>query len=338
MTTDFELFVLKRYYYLNNNFEIEVDGTYSSRLQCFIIDKNNILYRDWISGATSSPLSIDERCRADAVARKRLEDEQSLVKEFNFISRFYKMMPFNYGVEIEFYGSYFNRLDEEIKESLKDWILETDSSCGYELVSPILSEHDSSFEQIKQAVSLIKTCGGKISNRCGLHVHIGAEALSTERIYNIVKRYHENEHHIDSFMAMSRREDNNLYCKSIYDSFGYQFLSREFHPDKFIYVSDLVKHQGSRYCKVNLHSYRTHGTIEFRQHGGTLSSKRIIMWVRFLQEFVKYTNSDNVQDLGWDKLFHSDDVRKYYTVKRDGLASREDKLCSHGYTYEGSWQ
>lgn len=338
MTTDFQLFVLKRYHYLKGDFEIEVDGTYSSMSQCFTF-RGHELTRDWKSEkASSNPLNLDERYRADAVARKKIKDEQSLVKEFNFISRFYKMMPFNYGVEIEFYGSYFNRLDEEIKESLKDWILETDSSCGYELVSPILSEHDSSFEQIKQAVSLIKTCGGKISNRCGLHVHICAKALSTERIYNIVKRYHENEHHIDSFMAMSRREDNNLYCKSIYDSFGYQFLSSEFHPDKFINVSVLINHQNSRYCKVNLHSYRAHGTIEFRQHGGTLSSKRIIMWVRFLQEFVKYTNSDNVQDLGWDKLFHSDDVRKYYTVKRDGLASREHNLSSHGYTYEGSWQ
>lgn len=356
MTTGFELAVIKAYQWhvfgTSNvgGFDIITNQQYDD-FEVYVIDdsgdvqkiqsylKRRLIHRN---------ISQDDEHKAGEVARKMYENDELKKVEFNFISKFYKSLPFNFGVEIEFYTNEYmptGVIDDLLFETnIKEWEIKTDSSCGrrkdesgLELVSPILSGEDG-FNQIKESVKFIKGIGGKINNHCGLHVHIGAEDLSTKRIYDIVKRYHENEHYIDSFMAMSRRKNNNLYCKSTYDSFDYQFLSGEFDPDKFINVSDLVRHQGSRYCKVNLHAYRLHGTIEFRQHGSTLSSKRIIMWVRFLQEFVKYTTADNVQDLGWDKLFYSDEVRKYYTQKRDGLASREDKLCSHGYTYEGSWQ
>ncbi len=41
-----------------------------------------------------------------------------------------------------------------------------------------------------------------------------------------------------------------------------------------------------RYFKVNLQSHRRQGTIEFRQHGGSLNGRKIESWVRFLDKFI----------------------------------------------------
>jgi hypothetical protein len=41
-----------------------------------------------------------------------------------------------------------------------------------------------------------------------------------------------------------------------------------------------------RYYKVNLCSLSEHGTIEFRQHGGTTKASKIINWVKFLVGFI----------------------------------------------------
>ena len=41
-----------------------------------------------------------------------------------------------------------------------------------------------------------------------------------------------------------------------------------------------------RYFKVNLQSHHRQGTIEFRQHGGSLNGRKIESWVRFLDKFI----------------------------------------------------
>ncbi len=48
----------------------------------------------------------------------------------------------------------------------------------------------------------------------------------------------------------------------------------------------LANAQDSRYYKVNLRSYQRHGTIEFRQHSGTVNFVKICNWVRFLSAFI----------------------------------------------------
>ena len=49
----------------------------------------------------------------------------------------------------------------------------------------------------------------------------------------------------------------------------------------------MIDLQGSRYFKLNLQSFCRHRTIEFRQHGGTVSALKISNWVRFLNGFIE---------------------------------------------------
>jgi hypothetical protein len=41
------------------------------------------------------------------------------------------------------------------------------------------------------------------------------------------------------------------------------------------------RHNETRYCKLNLSSYRRHGTVEFRQHSGTLDAGKAKQWTMF---------------------------------------------------------
>ena len=40
-----------------------------------------------------------------------------------------------------------------------------------------------------------------------------------------------------------------------------------------------------RYYKINFQAFATHGTIEFRQHSGTLDADKAANWVRLLTGF-----------------------------------------------------
>jgi hypothetical protein len=46
-----------------------------------------------------------------------------------------------------------------------------------------------------------------------------------------------------------------------------------------------------RYQKLNLESLERHGTIEFRQHSGTVDAEKAVNWVRLCTAFIETTAS-----------------------------------------------
>lgn len=49
---------------------------------------------------------------------------------------------------------------------------------GGEVVSPPLCDTPDSWRQVAQVLAVLKRCGAEVNRTCGLHVHIGADALS----------------------------------------------------------------------------------------------------------------------------------------------------------------
>lgn len=56
------------------------------------------------------------------------------------------------------------------------------------------------------------------------------------------------------------------------------------------------QHLSRRYYKVNFMAISKHGTLEFRQHEGTIDPKAICAWADFVLALVRYAldNPDNV--------------------------------------------
>lgn len=157
-------------------------------------------------------------------------------------------------------------------------------SNAIECVSPVLKSNGG-MKSLEKVVKAINDNGGYVNNSCGLHVHIGAAGLSGIQYVNVFKNYQMLESVIDSFMAPSRRGNCRWACTMSAYNFSHCYNKEQ-----------VAREIGTRYCKVNPEAYRAHGTIEFRQHQGTLNIKKIQMWVRFLGKLVRYSKDHVIEN------------------------------------------
>lgn len=257
----------------------------------------------------------------------------------------------NYGIEIEFYGFNGNRLgiaevlaEEKInclywdgyyakwrfpnssdaateKEFTDSWKVKGDGSLGpggNELVSPILSG-ESGLEQLYKICEVFKKNNFSVKNDCGLHIHVNAKDLTALQIINVAKRYQQNEEVIDGWMKNNRRENENEFCYSLknHNFFFEKFLNSEQDKKPEILCSFI----NNRYYKVNIRSFVRHGTIEFRQHHGTIDFEEISNWAKFCVEFTEASKEvDSVIP-----LFHGIDpgVQNFYKKQYLKLSEKE---------------
>jgi hypothetical protein len=149
-----------------------------------------------------------------------------------------------------------------------------------ECVSPVLEGNDNGFESLKNCCKTLNEADARVNRSTGLHVHIGVNGMSDKWFVSIFKNYQKLEGIIDTFMAPSRRCDNNTFCRSIS---GFNFESG------INTIADVQRRLSSRYFKVNPMSINRHGTIEFRQHQGTTDFEKISHWVRFCAKLVEWS-------------------------------------------------
>ena len=180
-----------------------------------------------------------------------------------------------FGIEIEFVGAmrgdvanYMRRHHVACKvegynhTNQSYWKIVTDASVrsagaynqGFELVSPKLYGQDG-LDQLKVACDALLSAGAIVNKSCGLHVHHDASDYNSNQFESIFNWYKKFEDSIDTMMPKSRRGSGKQYIASL------QNIS-------FSRIYD------TRYYKLNLNSYHTHGTIEF---------DKISNWVLFTQ-------------------------------------------------------
>jgi len=208
-----------------------------------------------------------------------------------------------------------------------EWKITDDGSItgeySVELVSPILSGSAGLLE-VAKVVKLMADAGAKVNKSCGFHVHVDAQDLSSNTLVNVYRRYALHETQIDTFMQVSRRGNNNAYCKS---TTTYLPRLNEATPNmsarKLAQLMDeryeraMGAYVGGRYNKVNLCAYLRHGTIEFRHHGGTMNVDKVVNWIAFCVNFVVV--SVNTDTAGIFTGVHPDSVQ-FFNQRAAGLA------------------
>lgn len=170
----------------------------------------------------------------------------------------------------------------------------TDSNDGLEIVSPILLG-EKGLRELALVVETMRLIGAKVDKTCGFHVHVEAAGLGLEDIKRVVFLYHKNR-------AGARRLLNpdrliNAYCepwsrRALRDLEGCQSLIQ----------LESICLNFDHHQNVNLGSYPRYGTIEFREHQGTLDSLRVISWTATCVRLThlateKYTHVDLVKIL-----------------------------------------
>lgn len=153
-----------------------------------------------------------------------------------------------------------------------------------ECVTPVLKGRNG-LAALKNACATLNAVGAKVNKSTGLHVHIGAKDLTPAQYCNVFYNYQMLESLIDSFMAESRRANNNGYCMSLR---GKYLRTCETREEVYQALG------GSRYYKVNPCSWSRHQTIEFRQHQGSTDFEKISNWVAFCAKLVSWSRDNRM--------------------------------------------
>jgi len=211
------------------------------------------------------------------------------------------------------------------------WKIVPDGSVhgGFELVAPIL-KGEAGIREMKTVVR-IATRYSRITQACGLHTHFGVMDKRTfNRTGNLV--WHEMTHDqqqrclrsrqvkrmqvrlnnimahfepaIDWLVSPSRRAGRNgTMCGG-----GSHTRIPSYESEPYI-NSRRFASQGptgggrfGRYMKVNFHALARHGTVEFRQHQGTMNAVKSEMWIKLCYRLFARS---------WQQEYLNVDVREY---------------------------
>lgn len=182
-----------------------------------------------------------------------------------------------------------------------------------ECVSPVLKGQQGK-SALKNAVDTLNMAHASVNRSCGLHVHIGAANLTDQQYANVFNNYYYLETLIDTFMAPSRRADNNQYCKTVAWLDGLTRAENPVEVRRCMY--------GDRYYKINAMSYQRHKTIEFRQHQGTTDYKKILNWVMFCGKLVEWSKKNRLTA----DVTSIDDVKFLTVAEKKFFKSRIEQL------------
>lgn len=211
-----------------------------------------------------------------------------------------------FGVEAEFYNITPSQVIQALNEIgiacsfegythavMNTWKIVTDGSVtgrgtgegtGLEIVSPIMKGEEG-LREVEKVLNAIDNAGGKVNTTCGLHVHIDTAGMTPVQRKNFFLAYVRNQDLMDRLVSQSRR-------------FNRHYTQRYETERAITYYADCVEAgQGgnSRYFTVNTCSIPKYGTLEFRQHQGTLNGKKVVAWVQMLLA-IAYTASKTTEE------------------------------------------
>lgn len=174
-------------------------------------------------------------------------------------------------------GQEFDDVFEGISSDLGNWVVDTDGSLewhGIEISSPVFTDPESGFREIKRALDVIKRYGAEVDESCGLHVHHDASDYSENDYLRLLRSWSNNQGIINMMVAEHRL--HNQYCEPWEVSHVDQVA--EYYRDAgYLDIDD-------KYRAIYPGTY--HGTIEIRQHEATLDFDEIKSWVLFGQAFI----------------------------------------------------
>ena len=183
----------------------------------------------------------------------------------------------------------------------RQWKIVPDGSVrGWEVVSPPLTGVEGKAE-LDAVCAGLATLGTdvKVDRTTGLHVHHDAIDLNARQIGNLHALYACFQHVFNYMVAPSRRNANyarQLSWESITQNGTDDFKNdvrttgrnraRETYGTPSIERKISNRHHG-RYSTLNSQSLNTHGTIEFRQHQGTMDAVKIWNWIVITQSIME---------------------------------------------------
>ena len=211
------------------------------------------------------------------------------------------------GVEVEFNGPHVDRhvLASEITnrgiaclstgyghQTQRFWKMTTDATVsGGECVSPILPGDDTSIEQVREVIRLIKAHGGTTGRNVGMHVHLDVTQFRKRQLEALAHNLAACQDALAAFVPDHRWNGGNSYGATLLDDRQWDRIHG------WIGSVDIGQRHRSRdnreqscpvgrYSAFNFNSLLTYGTVEVRLLGHTLNTIKVRTWIRVLQAIV----------------------------------------------------
>ena len=192
------------------------------------------------------------------------------------------------------------------------WITKPDGTAGVdsELVSPIIPAGPAGDKLVRVALGALALGGVEVSVKCGFHVHFGAvsryghitalrrpgqsqadalkgAAMKRAQVW-LTEVYQYFNGVIDSVLPRSRRGSARMCGGCEMATAENWFLGSKGRNEnrKREFIHNPHRSAGGsggdygRYYKVNFAALDRHGTVEFRQHQGTINATKSLMWAR----------------------------------------------------------
>ena len=171
---------------------------------------------------------------------------------------------------------------------------------GIEFVSKPMNG-DLLFKKIDNLCDILNKKNYYVNTRCGLHIHLGV-IKRLELLKNIYIFYNKFEKFFFDMVPKSRQ--NTSFCekfKKIYKHNNdkifkvnslklFKQLIYETKDDRTIERKSKSKWDSKRYCWINFHSIFYRGTLEIRNHAGTISKNKIKRWLLLHLTILNYLN------------------------------------------------
>lgn len=157
------------------------------------------------------------------------------------------------------------------------WKVETDGTVtrgdyGGEVVSPVL-QGEEGLDQVAAVMTAIKAHGGRITNNCGMHVHLGARDMSGHLRAGLLKGWVFHYHDMLDKMVAPHRV-GNYYTQR----FGAAEANRHIRELQ----AGHNPQQPTKMRTLNLTPLARIGTMEVRYHQGCLRPREMRAWIGYL--------------------------------------------------------
>lgn len=157
------------------------------------------------------------------------------------------------------------------------WDCKTDSSCGIELVSPILSG-PSKLKEAAEILPILLNNNFTINNRCGQHVHVEIKDFTEEQAGIIAAYWMKIERFILNGTPAHRR--GNYFCQLLTERSAVD-VGYEYSPVRIL--SSMATGRDA----INFQNRNGRGTVEFRFGEMSFDPEVVKNRVRFLIWFVE---------------------------------------------------
>ena len=229
-------------------------------------------------------------------------------KTIERLDRFTKISPITLpgqmtiGVEIESEGLASREEIEKIIGNLlkeRTWELSSDITLinGTEAISPILRK-DTASHEIYTVCNALYSLGQETSERCGGHIHIGADYLTDLQDWKNLRNIWNNTEKILYIISNRKgeipREEVLKYAKPISgkDESKQKTINLESESDLENFIAGIKKIQGDRFSAINYVNVgeEEKNTIEFRLPNGTLDPTTWIENINFFGGLVRVSH------------------------------------------------